>query len=160
MPSQKKNKKTHKKKQKQKKKTKGKRKEKKVTLAESTKLNVKSGRYTKLCEFKVLKPTESDQSVVYWPPTRPNMPFQRRRKCIFHWRRRAWRTIWDRVKIQRYSHKLMHRKMVTCEQHDSCFRSMMIKTYHSKGVGVELLYNSVHRKFKQFGDQSVGDKMW
>ena len=29
------------------------------------------------------------------------------------------------------------------------------KTYHSKGVDVELLYNSVHRKFKQcFGDQT------
>ena len=26
----------------------------------------------------------------------------------------------------------MHRKRVTCELHDSCFRSMMIKTCHSK----------------------------
>ena len=33
------------------------------------------------------------------------MPFQRRRKCIFHWRGRAWLTIWDRVKIPRYSHR-------------------------------------------------------
>ena len=47
--------------------------------------------------------------------------------CIFHWRGRAWLTIWDRVKIPRYSHKLMHRKRVTCELHDSCFCSMMIK---------------------------------
>ena len=85
--------------------------------------------------------------------------------CIFCWRRRAWLTIWDRVKIPRYSHKLMHRKEVTCELHDSYFRSMMIKTCHSKEggsgifcwpfmgrdwVGVELLYNSVHRKFNQF----------
>ena len=46
------------------------------------------------------------------------MPFQRRRKCIFHWRGRAWLTIWDRVKIPRYSHKLMHRRRVTCELHD------------------------------------------
>ena len=36
--------------------------------------------------------------VVYWASTRPNMPFQRRRSCIFHWRRRAWLTIWDKVK--------------------------------------------------------------
>ena len=88
--------------------------------------------------------------------------------CIFHWRGRAWLTIWDRVKIPRYSHKLMHRKRVTCELHDSYFRLMMIKTRHSKDggsgisrwpfmgrdwVGVELLYNSVHRKFNEFGDQ-------
>ena len=59
----------------------------------------------------------------------------------------------------------MHRKSVTCELHESYFRSMMIKTCHSKDggsgifrwpfmgrdwVGVELLYNSVHRKFNQF----------
>ena len=88
--------------------------------------------------------------------------------CIFRWRGRVWLTIWDRVKISRYCHKLMHCKSVTCELHDSYFRSMMIKTCHSKNgrsgifrwsfmgrdwVGVELLYNSVHRKFKQFGDQ-------
>ena len=36
--------------------------------------------------------------VVYWPSTRPDMPFQRRGSCIFHWRRRAWVTIWDKVK--------------------------------------------------------------
>ena len=91
--------------------------------------------------------------------------------CIFRWRRRAWLTIWDRVKIPRYSHKLMHRKRVTCELHDSYFRSMMIKTLHSKdgGIGifclpfigrdwmdVELLYNSVYRKFnQQFGNDAV-----
>ena len=55
------------------------------------------------------------------------MPFQRRRKCIFHWRGRAWLTIWDRVKIPRYSHKLKHRKRVTSELHDTYFRSMTIK---------------------------------
>ena len=84
--------------------------------------------------------------------------------CIFRWRRWAWLTIWDRVKIPQYSHKLMHRKRVTCELHASYFRSMMIKTCHSKDsgssifrwpfmgrdwVGVKLLYNSVHRKFIQ-----------
>ena len=72
--------------------------------------------------------------VVYWPPTRPNMPFQRRRKLHIplasygkRLRRRAWLTIWDKVKIPRCSHKLMHRKRVTCERHDSYFRSIMIK---------------------------------
>ena len=83
------------------------------------------------------------------------------RSCIFHWRGRAWLTIWDRVKIPRYSHKLMHWKRVTCELHDSYFCSMMIKHAIPKmaevmerdWVGIELLYNSVHRKFNQFGDQ-------
>ena len=101
--------------------------------------------------------------VVYWPPTRPNMPFQRRRKCIFHWRGRAWVTIWDRVKIPRYNHKLMHRKRVTGELHDSYFRSMTIKhaipktmevhipmaSYGEILSGRELLYNWVHRKLYQ-----------
>ena len=89
------------------------------------------------------------------------MTFQRRRKCIFHWRGRAWLTIWDRVKIPRYSHKLMHRKRVICELHDSYFHSMTIKhailktaevhipmaSYGGYWVGVKLLYNWVHRKF-------------
>ena len=47
-----------------------------------------------------------------------NMPFQRRRKCIFQW-----------PVIGRY------------------------------WVGVELLYNSVHRKFKESGDQRDGERM-
>ena len=55
------------------------------------------------------------------------MPFQRRRKCIFHWRGQAWLTIWDRVKIPQYSHRLMHRKRVTCELHGSYFSLMTIK---------------------------------
>ena len=72
-------------------------------------------------------PSCSSDTVVYWPLTRPNMPFQRRRKCIFHCRGRAWLTIWDRVKIPRYSHKVMHQKRMTCELHDSYFHSMTIK---------------------------------
>ena len=28
----------------------------------------------------------------------PIMPFQRHESCIFHWRRPAWLTIWDKVK--------------------------------------------------------------
>ena len=105
--------------------------------------------------------------VVYWPPTPPNMPFQRRRKCIFHWRGRAWLTIWDGVKIPRYSHRLMHQKRVTSELHDSYFRLMTIKHAIPKIVEVhipmasygeilsdrKLLYNWVHRKFNQFGEK-------
>ena len=85
------------------------------------------------------------------------MPFQRRGNRIFHWRRWAWLTIWDKVK----SHgtvRLMYRKSVTCELHDSYFRSMTIKhaiprtaeVTHPDGQlwgdtewGIELLYNSV-----------------
>ena len=96
--------------------------------------------------------------VVYWPSTLPNMPFQRRQKCIFDLHGRAGLTIWDMVKIPRYSHKLMHRKRVTCELHDSYFRSMAIKhaiprtaeVIHPDGQlwgdiewPIELLYNSV-----------------
>ena len=85
------------------------------------------------------------------------MPFQRRGSCIFHWRTWAWLTISDKVK----SHStvtLMHRKKVTCELHDSYFRSMTIKhaiprtaeVMHPNGQlwgdtewAIELLYNSV-----------------
>ena len=100
---------------------------------------------------------KSDIFVVYWPSTWPNMPFQRRGSCIFHWRRRAWLTIWDKVK----SHstvRLMHRERVTSELYDSYFRSMTIKhaiprtaeVTHPDGQlwrdiewAIELLYNSV-----------------
>ena len=83
------------------------------------------------------------------------MPFQRRGSCIFHWRGRAVLTIWEN-KIPRY--KLMHRKRVTCELHDSYFRLMTIKhaipktaeVTHSECQSwgniewaIELLYNSV-----------------
>ena len=97
---------------------------------------------------------QSAYFVVYWPSTRPNRPFQKRGSSIFHWRGRAWLTIWDRVKIPRYSHRLMLRKRVTCDLHDSYFRSMMIKhTIPKIEWAIELLYNSVHRKFNEFGDQ-------
>ena len=61
------------------------------------------------------------------------MPFQRRGSCIFHWRGRAWLTIWDRVKIPMYSHRLMHRKRVTCEQ---IFPLDSEQTCHSKDAEV------------------------
>ena len=85
------------------------------------------------------------------------MPFQRCGSCIFHWRWWAWLTIWDKVK----SHgtvRLMHQKRVTCELHDSYFRSITIKhaiprtaeVTHPDGQlwgdiewAIELLYNLV-----------------
>ena len=100
------------------------------------------------------------------------MPFQMRRKMHIplasygkRLRRRAWLTIWDRVKIPRYSHKQMHRKRVTCQLHDSYFRSRMIKTCHSKDGGscifrweIEWAPNYYITRVKT-GSQSVGDQM-
>ena len=163
------------------------------------------------------------ENVVYWPSTRPNMPFQRRGSCIFHWRRRAWLTIWDKIKshgtvidwcterewpvnsmtvisawwqsnmpfqntaevthsdgsygkksrrrawltiwdkgkIPRYSHRLMHRKRVTCELHYSYFRLMTIKHAIPKiEWAMELLYNSVKTGSQLVLEtRPVGDKM-
>ena len=94
--------------------------------------------------------------ILTFDPARHTIP--KTRKCIFHWRGRAWLTIWDRVRIPRYSHRLMHRKRVTCELHDSYFRLMTIKyaipktakVTHSDGQlwediewAIELSYNSV-----------------
>ena len=90
--------------------------------------------------------------------------------------RRAWLTIWDTVKIPRYSHKLMYRKRMTCELHDSYFRSMMTKTCHSKDSGscifpwpfmgwdcvvVELLYNpGEDRKSGSWGSDELERRCW
>ena len=112
--------------------------------------------------------------VVYWPSTRPDMPFQRHGSCIFHWRRWVWLTIWDKVKYHG-TVRLMYRKKVTCELHDSYFHSMTIKhaiprtaeVTHSNGQlwgdiewAIELSYNSVKIGSQlvwrpdQFGDQT------
>ena len=97
------------------------------------------------------------------------MPFQKRGSCIFHWRRRAWLITWDKVK----SHgtvRLMYRKRVACELHDSYFRLMTIKhaiprraevTHHDDQSwgdiewAIELLYNSV-----KTGSQLVWRPVW
>ena len=51
---------------------------------------------------------------------------------------------WDKVKIPWYTHRLMHRKRMTCELHDSYFRLMTIKhTIPKIEWAIELLYNSV-----------------
>ena len=102
---------------------------------------------------------------VYWgkflccilTSTRPNMPIQSvtpEGSDTSQWpvieRNRVggnWLTKWDKVKILWYTHRLMHRKRVTCELHDSYFRLMTIK--HTYRQEVRLL---------EFRD--VGVKMW
>ena len=61
------------------------------------------------------------------------IPFQRWRKWHIPMvsnrkRSRRWAclTIWDKVKVPPCRYKVMHRKRVTCELHDSYFRSMTI----------------------------------
>ena len=61
--------------------------------------------------------------------------------------RRAWLKKWDKVKIPWYTHKLMHRKRLTCELHDSYFRLMTIKHAIPKiERAIELLYDSVRQE--------------
>ena len=120
-------------------------------------------------------PVQTNASVVYWPPTPPNMRFQRRRKCIFHWCGRASLTIGDRVKIPRYSRRLMHRKRMTCELHDSYFRLITIKhaipktaeVIHSDGQlwgdiewAIEQLYNSVKTGSLLVWESEELEKWW
>ena len=54
-------------------------------------------------------------------------------------RRWAWLTIWDKVKIPLCCYKVMHRKRVTCELHDSYFRLMTIT--HAIPKMVELTHS-------------------
>ena len=83
--------------------------------------------------------------------------------CIFHWRGRAWLTIWDRFKIPQYSHKLMHRKRVTCELHDSYFHLMMIKTCHSKdgesGYPIGHLWEEIEWALNNYITQCAGNSI-
>ena len=50
--------------------------------------------------FTLLTKIHNSPVDVYIPSTQPNMPFQRRRKWIFHWRGRVRLTIWDKVKYR------------------------------------------------------------
>ena len=75
--------------------------------------------------------------------------------------RRAWLKKWDKVKIPWYTHRLMYRKRVTCELHDSYFRLMTIKHAIPKiEWAIELLYNSVETGSQWVGDRRAGEKMW
>ena len=76
-------------------------------------------------------------------------------------RRRAWLKKWDKVKILWYTHRLMHRKGVTCELHDSYFRLMTIKHAIPKiEWAIELSYNSKWTGSQWVGVRRVRDKMW
>ena len=74
-------------------------------------------------------------------------------------RRWTWLTKWDKVKFPWYTHRLMHRKRVTSELHDSYFRLMTIKQdIPNIEWAIELLYNSVKTGCQTVGDQTVGEK--
>ena len=77
-------------------------------------------------------------------------------------------------KIPWYTHRLIHRKRVTCELHDSYFRSMTIKHAIPRTAEVthpddqswggiewviELLYNSVTQEVNELEIRLVRDKM-
>ena len=69
-------------------------------------------------------------------------------------RRWTWLTKRDKVKFPWYTHRLMHRKRVTCELHDSYFRFMTIKQgIPNIELAIELLYNSVKTGSQRVGDQ-------
>ena len=81
--------------------------------------------------------------VMFWPSTRPQkMLFQGdapEGSDTFQWpvieRDRVGGLrliIWDKVKVPLCQYRLNHRKRVTCELHDSCFRLMTIKHSISK----------------------------
>ena len=70
-------------------------------------------------------------------------------------RRRDWLTIWDKVKFPWYTYRLMHRKRVTCELHDSYVRLMTSKHAIPKiEWAIELRYNSVKTRSQWVGNQT------
>ena len=81
-------------------------------------------------------------SVIFWPSTRPKMPFKvMHRKEVTHSSgsyetKSRGRKLADGLgrakKFPRYTHRVMHQKRVTCELHDSYFRLMTIKHSISK----------------------------
>ena len=80
--------------------------------------------------------------VIFWPSTRPKMLSKvMHRKKVTHSngsyeRKSRGRKLADEMgrakKFPWYSHRLMHRKRVTCELHDSYFRLIMLKHSISK----------------------------
>ena len=104
-------------------------------------LPVVSGFILFSCEFTSFSYYMIDRfvtiTVVFWPSTRANMPFQSdalEGSDTSQWPviernrvRGIWLMKWDKLKIPWYTHRLMHRKRVTCELYDSYFRLMTIK---------------------------------
>ncbi len=80
-------------------------------------------------------------------------------------RRRAWLKKRDKVKIPWCTHRLMHRKRVTCELHDTYFRLMTIKHAIPKikwAIEWALNYNITRsrQEVSELGSKEVADKMW
>ena len=49
--------------------------------------------------------------------------------------------LWDKVKVPLFHYRVMHRKRVTCELHDSYFRLMMIKHEWAIEWAIEWAWN-------------------
>ena len=69
---------------------------------------------------------------------------------------RAWLKRWDKVKIPWYTHRLMHRKRVTCELHDNYFHLMTIKHAIPKILSGRLNYyiTRYRQEVSEFGDKT------
>ena len=113
-------------------------------------------------------------SVIFWPSTRPKMPFKvMHRKEVTHSsgsyeRKSHGRKLADEMgrakKFPWYTHRLMHWKRVTCELHDSYFYLMTIK--HSiSNIEWALNYYIMQSRRKsrvqlQTDGDGVIDEMW
>ena len=64
-----------------------------------------------------------------------------------------WLTKWDKLKFPWYTHRLMHRKRVTCELHDSYFRLMTLKHAIPKiEEAIEMALNYYITQSRQMSD--------
>ena len=72
-----------------------------------------------------------------------------------------WLMKWDKVKISWYTHRLMHRKRVTSELHDSYFRLMTIK-HAIPNIECALSYyiTRSRQEFRELQTREVADKKW
>ena len=80
-------------------------------------------------------------------------------------RGRIWLMKWDKVKIPWYTHRLMYRKKMTSELHDSYFRLMTIKHAIPKiewAIEWALNYYITRSRpeVRQLGSREVADEMW
>ena len=112
-------------------------------------------------------------SVIFWPLTRPKMPFKvMHRKEVTHSngsyeRKSRGRKLANEMgrgkKCPWYTHRLTHRKRVTSELHDSYFRLMTFKHAISK---IEWALNYYIAQSRQKSSQlswrsdGVGGEMW
>ena len=117
-------------------------------------------------------PSASKGCVIFWPSTRPKMPFRlMHRKEVTHSngnyeRKSRRRKLADEMgrgkkKFPWYTHRLTHRKRVTSELHDSYFRLTTIQHWISKiewAIEWSLNYDITQSRQKSSGSSSwVGD---